>query len=131
MELMVEDPAFRERLDAPGYQLLATLAGPIGYWNTRLVRRDAGARYHGVTHEYLDVPGGTRPLRGVWYKDHASGSNRTDKFDRDMRLLEKGLRRSRTTAAYWFYLAQSYRDGGRLRGGGRGLRQAGRNGRLG
>jgi hypothetical protein len=26
-------------------------------WNTRLVRRDAGARYHGVTHEYIDVPG--------------------------------------------------------------------------
>ncbi len=115
MELTVEDPAFRERLEAPGYQLLQRSPSRLAYWNTRLVRRDAGARYHGVTHEYLDVPGGTKQLRGVWYKDHASGSNRTDKFDRDARLLEEGLRKEPGNGRYWFYLAQSYRDGGRLK----------------
>ena len=67
MELVVEDPGFRERLDAPGYRVAQRTNSSLFYWNTRLARRDAGARYHGVTHEYLDVPGGTKNC-GVWYK---------------------------------------------------------------
>ena len=85
----------------------------LSYWNTRLVQRNIGARYHGVTHEYLDVPGGVQDLTGVWYKDHASGSNRVDKFERDIRLLSKALKKEPDNQRYWFYLAQSYRDAGR------------------
>jgi glycosyltransferase involved in cell wall biosynthesis/predicted GH43/DUF377 family glycosyl hydrolase len=113
MELMVEDPGFRERLDAPGYRLLQRADSGLAYWNTRLVRRDTGARYHGVTHEYLDVPGGVQELRSVWYKDHASGSNRVDKFERDAGLLLEALEKDPENHRYWFYLAQSYRDAGR------------------
>jgi tetratricopeptide (TPR) repeat protein len=77
------------------------------------VRRDAGARYHGVTHEYLKVDFGIgKQLHGVWYKDHASGSNRVDKFERDIRLLLEGLKQEPGNSRYWFYLAQSYRDAG-------------------
>ena len=89
MELVVEDLGFRERLAGAG--LPADPADGLSYWNTRLVRRDAGASYHGVTHEYVDVPGDVERLHGVWYKDHASGANRTDKFERDIRLLTKAL----------------------------------------
>lgn len=113
MELMVEDAGFREGLDGPGYRLLQRSDSGLAYWNTRLVRRDAGARYHGVTHEYLDVPGGVQELRGVWYKDHASGSNRVDKFERDAKLLLEALEKDPENQRYWFYLAQSYRDAGR------------------
>ncbi|MER9658017.1 hypothetical protein NKJ26_32175 [Mesorhizobium sp. M0152] len=113
MELIVEDAGFRERLDGPGYRLLQRLDSGLAYWNTRLVRRDAGARYHGVTHEYLDVPGGVQELRSAWYKDHASGSNRVDKFERDARLLLEALEKDPENQRYWFYLAQSYRDAGR------------------
>ena len=63
MELVVEDADFRARLEAPGYRLIQRAASGLTYWNTRLVRRDAGARYHGVTHEYLDVPGGVKELQ--------------------------------------------------------------------
>ena len=66
-----------------------------------------------MTHEYLDVPGGVQDLTGVWYKDHASGSNRVDKFERDIRLLSKALKKEPDNQRYWFYLAQSYRDAGR------------------
>src|SRR6202035_4959213 len=110
MELVVEDGAFRDRLQAPGYRLIQRSS--LSYWNTRLVRRDAGARYHGVTHEYLDVPGGAKELRGLWYKDHASGFNRAEKFQRDINLLLKGLEQEPDNVRYWFYLAQSYRDAG-------------------
>ena len=113
MELMVEDSGFREGLDGPGYRLLQRSDSGLAYWNTRLVRRDAGARYHGVTHEYLDVPGGVQELRRVWYMDHASGSNRVDKFERDARLLLEALEKDPENHRYWFYLAQSYRDAGR------------------
>jgi glycosyltransferase involved in cell wall biosynthesis len=113
MELVVEDGRFRERLDAPGYRLLQRTDSGLAYWNTRLVQRKVGARYHGVTHEYLDVPGGVKELSGVWYKDHASGSNRVDKFERDIRLLSEALEREPENTRYWFYLAQSYRDAGR------------------
>ena len=110
MELVVEDRDFRTRLTAPSYSLLQRSA--ISYWNTRLVQRNAGARYRGVTHEYIEVPAGGKPLHGVWYKDHASGANRVDKFERDIRLLEEGLKSEPNNQRYWFYLAQSYRDAG-------------------
>lgn len=113
MELVVEDAGFRDRLDEPGYRLLQRGNSDLAYWNTRLIRRDAGARYHGVTHEYIDVPGGVQELRGVWYRDHATGSNRVDKFERDIRLLLEALEDDPDNHRYWFYLAQSYRDAGR------------------
>jgi glycosyltransferase involved in cell wall biosynthesis len=113
MELVVDETGFREQLTAPGYRLLQRTDGGLTYWNTRLARRDAGARYHGVTHEYVDVPGGVEQLHGVWYKDHASGSNRTDKFERDIALLTKALETEPGNQRYWFYLAQSLKDAGR------------------
>lgn len=113
MELVVEDKDFRTTLEGSGYRLLQRTHSGLAYWNTRLIRRDIGARYHGVTHEYLDVPGGVKELRGVWYKDHASGSNRVDKFERDIKLLLAGLKQEPENQRYLFYLAQSYRDAGR------------------
>ena len=112
MELVVEDRNFREKLDAPGYRLIQRADSGLVYWNARLVQRNIGARYHGVTHEYLDVPGGAQELRGVWYKDHASGLNRVDKFERDIRLLSQALEKEPENVRYWYYLAQSYRDAG-------------------
>lgn len=114
MELVVDDPSFRDGLTAPGYRLLQRTSGGLSYWNTRLLRRDTGTRYHGVTHEYVDVPGEAKELKGAWYRDHASGANRVDKFERDIRLLKTALEREPNNGRYWFYLAQSYRDAGRL-----------------
>ncbi|RWH69252.1 glycosyltransferase [Mesorhizobium sp.] len=113
MELVVEDHSFRERLDAPGYRVLQRSESGLAYWNTRLVSRTSGARYHGVTHEYVEVPGGVQELGRVWYKDHATGSNRVDKFERDIKLLLAALDEDPENHRYWFYLAQSYRDAGR------------------
>lgn len=112
MELVVEDANFASNLDAAGYRLLQRSIGGLAYWNTRMVARRSGARYHGVTHEYIDVPGGVQQLTSVWYKDYASGSNRVEKFERDIRLLTDALSREPENTRYWFYLAQSYRDAG-------------------
>jgi glycosyltransferase involved in cell wall biosynthesis len=113
MELVVDDADFRHRLSAPGYRLIQRTVGSLTYWNVRLARRDAAARYYGVTHEYLDVPGGAEQLHDIWYRDHASGANRTDKFERDIKLLSTALEQEPGNHRYWFYLAQSYKDCGR------------------
>ena len=112
MELIVDDPAFRTRLDAPGYSMMQRDDSLLAYWNVRLVRRDVRARYHGVTHEYLDAPGGSLRLPGAWYKDHASGANRTEKLARDITLLRAALQTDPDNHRTWYYLAQCYRDAG-------------------
>src|SRR5262249_13879261 len=112
MELVIEDPAFRARLSAECYAVRQQ--NEISYFNTRLLRRDAAAAYKGVTHEFLDTDGPPPRLDSIWFIDHASGSNRAGKFERDAKLLEEALVRDPANARYVFYLAQSLRDAGRL-----------------
>jgi len=110
MELEVSDTSFRDRLTSPAYSVRQH--NTIWYWNDRLVRRDTAACYHGVTHEYLDVPAGRTRLEGIRFIDHAEGSTRAEKFQRDAKLLLEDLQRNPTNARSWFYLAQTYRDSG-------------------
>jgi len=111
MELRVDDAGFRNGLGAPAYTLLQK--NRLAYWNTRLVRRDAHARYVGATHEYLSLDVTTERLRGLWFVDHASGSNRGDKCERDIRLLEAALAGDPGDVRSMFYLAQTLLDAGR------------------
>lgn len=115
MELVVDDAAFRDVLTADAY-LLGQRASGLHYANVRLVRVDAPTRYVGVTHEYLDVGVAARPtLAGAWFRDHAEGSSRQGKFERDLALLERGLTAEPDNARYVFYRAQTLRDLGRDR----------------
>ncbi len=111
MELEIADPAFRERLDAPAYRVRQH--NGLSYWNARLVRRDVAARYVGATHEYLSVDGRVERLDGIAFADHACGSSRSEKTDRDIRLLNAALAANPGDARSMFYLAQTYRDAGR------------------
>jgi SAM-dependent methyltransferase/glycosyltransferase involved in cell wall biosynthesis len=115
MELRVNEPAFANQLREDAYHVLQR-AG-ISYWNIRLVRREADAYYKGVTHEFLEVRGGsTAQLAEIEFIDHASGSNRVEKFDRDVRLLRAALAEeidAGMVSRYTFYLANTLRDGGR------------------
>ena len=56
-------------------------------------------------------PAGLSKLYRIWYRDHASGSNRVDKFERDIKLLLEGFKQNPDNG---FYLAQPYRDAGRI-----------------
>lgn len=112
MLLEVADPAFRERLSAPAYRVRQHNA--ISYWNTRLLRRDVPARYVGATHEYLAVEGDVARLDAIAFADRADGANRAGKFERDIALLAPAVERDPADTRSLFYLAQSYRDAGRL-----------------
>lgn len=113
MELVVTDAAFAEGLTEPGY-MAPQKAGGLYYLNVRLARRGAGARYVGPTHEYLDLPKDTPVLRGLEFIDHACGSNRAEKFERDARLLTAALERDPDNARNVFYLAQTLFHGGKV-----------------
>ena len=95
------------------------------YKNTRIVKNNLGFKYWGVTHEYVDYPK-VHPITGekievrvsqipksvLFIKDIGDGGAKTDKFLRDVRLLEKGLEELPNNDRYLFYLANSYRDSG-------------------
>lgn len=86
-------------------------AGGVSYTNVRLVSVTSKDEYVGVTHEYF---GGavTGLLTGIHFADHADGSNRKDKFARDIRLLEADLKTDPENSRSWYYLGSSYRDKG-------------------
>lgn len=111
MELVVEDPDFAHGLDLPGYMLQIRCG--YSYWLTRLARRDAGLRYRGLTHEAMELHGEIGQLSGAWMRDHATGSNRAEKFERDIRLLTQGLAAEPANSRYQFYLAESLLNAGR------------------
>lgn len=86
------------------------------YKNARLVKNRIGASYWGVTHEYLKTPEGSSygiiERSRAFINDVGDGGSKADKFERDIRLLLKGLEDNPNNDRYTFYLANSYRDHG-------------------
>ena len=112
MELVVKRPNYRDELSSDAYLVTQRTANSgLEYDNIRLVRRQSPSRYKGVTHEYLDM-GAAAAVRfdGISYIDHATGSNRENKFRRDVELLLQGLKDEPDNARYVFYLGNSYFD---------------------
>ncbi|MGO0062510.1 glycosyltransferase [Brevibacillus fluminis] len=96
----------------------------IQYWNTRLIKTSLPWKCIGVTHEYwgLDRERLEREqsgyvesrgkLDGLIIDDQEDGGSKSDKFERDKRLLVEGLHDQTTPpdlrSRYMFYLAQTY-----------------------
>lgn len=90
-----------------GYTIVQ-IAGNLQYPNCRLIRMDHPWKCLGVTHEYWDGP--VQPLSNdvCWILDRNDGGCKSDKFERDARLLEQGLKDEPKNVRYMFYLAQTY-----------------------
>lgn len=114
MELVVEDPDAFKDLKAGAYAMTQKAFAGLEYDNTRLVRRDANAHYVGVTHEYIALPSPPAKIVGAWFQDHACGSNRANKAERDIKLLVDALEADPDHPRYIFYLAQTYFETGRF-----------------
>lgn len=101
-------------LTETGYTVLQRNGG-LEYPNCRLIRMDYNWICKGVTHEYWCGP--TFPLeKSVCYiEDQNDGGCKSDKFERDARLLEQGLLDEPDNVRYMFYLAQTYHSLGRLK----------------
>lgn len=117
MELVVKDPNWKKLDPSVNVWMVTQFAGPLAYANARLVRRDAKTRYVGVTHEYLEGdPVGVIEPGTMHFLDHADGSNRPEKHNRDIRLLEEALKDETLSyglrGRYLYYLGQSFRESG-------------------
>jgi glycosyltransferase involved in cell wall biosynthesis len=88
-------------------------AGTLVYPNCRLIRLDYPWICKGVTHEYWDGPTKALPETVCWIDDRNDGGCKSDKFERDARLLEQGLLDEPDNVRYKFYLAQTYHSLGR------------------
>ncbi|MFJ5304009.1 glycosyltransferase [Streptomyces sp. NPDC088350] len=90
------------RYDAPGTQ----------HRFKHLMRGDWLWRYEGVTHEYprTDEPDTQENLDALVIEDQADGGCRSDKFERDARLLRRELARDPDNPRTVFYLANTERD---------------------
>ena len=87
------------------------------YHNVRIIRNDGLYAYLGVTHEYINVPPNSKwtniPKDVLFINDIGDGGSKSDKFDRDVALLKKGIEDEPNNVRYYFYLANSYFDSGK------------------
>lgn len=112
MCLQIEDSFRKEDLKESGY-LFTQKTHNLTYENTRLVRADILWTCVGVTHEYWNCPSGqVVSLKSLWIDDYGDGGSKAEKFERDIRLLTKGLEDDPKNGRYAFYLAQSYQNSG-------------------
>lgn len=84
------------------------------YKNVRILRNNPEYSYWGVTHEYVKTPANTKfntiSKSSMFLRDIGDGGSKTDKTERDIRLLKKGLDELPDNDRYTFYLANSYHD---------------------
>lgn len=90
--------------------------GALQYYVARLVNGDIPWCFIGVTHEYIErmdgVKGTATKLGGVRIGHLADGGSRSDKFERDLRLLRKSFAEDPKNGRTVFYLANTLRDSG-------------------
>ena len=88
------------------------------YQNMRIVKNNGLYSYRGVTHEYIEVPPGNHNVNFgkniLFINDIGDGGSKADKFERDIRLLSKGIEDEPKNVRYHFYLANSYKDSGKF-----------------
>ena len=103
-----------QTLTETGYTIVQC-AGNLEYPNCRLVRMDYPWKCIGVTHEYWSGPTQAIPKEVCFIDDRNDGGCKSDKFERDARLLEQGLSEDPENVRYMFYLAQTYHSLGRFK----------------
>lgn len=110
--VFMPEKLLEQKLTEIGYTIIQS-AGNLQYPNCRLVRMDYDWKCRGVTHEYWDGPTSHLEKDICYIDDRNDGGCKSDKFERDARLLEQGLKDEPENVRYMFYLAQTYHSLGR------------------
>jgi tetratricopeptide (TPR) repeat protein len=87
------------------------------YNNTRIVKNNGLYNYFGVTHEYMNTPENNKmgkfQKNELFIRDVGDGGAKSNKFERDVELLKKGIEDVPNCERYYFYLANTYFDSGK------------------
>jgi glycosyltransferase involved in cell wall biosynthesis len=121
--LECQDTKVWEKLTADAYRVRIVLDG-VNFFRTQLFKNDWSWRYKGVLHEYLQAPHGATEatLEGAVMHARVSSDKRdaikgVDKYLNDAKIFQKAIEETPMEKdedlhrRYWFYLAQSLRDG--------------------
>ena len=105
--------AFKDfKMTANGYNLIQQ-NGSLKYYNTRFMLCSYDWKCIGATHEYWSGdPTEKIPIEIFYIDDVNDGGCKSDKFERDVRLLTEDLKTEPDNGRTHFYLAQSYKDSG-------------------
>jgi len=111
MTLEVSPDFDKQQLSQAAYLMIQT-SSYLSYYNIRLIKASLPWKCVGPTHEYWSCKGDppTEKIIDLWIYDRGDGGCKADKFERDVRLLTKGLEEEPDNERYMFYLAQSYKD---------------------
>ncbi len=108
----IRDPDWKRSLDGSPYLILYDDA--LSYRALYLVPAAVGWQFIGRTHEYLEATEpapAKRQFDSIVLHDHGDGGSKSDKFTRDVRLLELTLSENEADERAWFYLAESLLNG--------------------
>ncbi|WP_454871084.1 glycosyltransferase [Priestia megaterium] len=122
--ILTVNPLFKKSSLNKNQYLIMQYNKYIKYWNTRLIKTSLPWRCVGVTHEYWDIDrsmiGSEQcpdietkgKLDSLVINDQEDGGSKSDKFERDKRLLLEGIDNPTTPSnlmiRYLFYLAQTF-----------------------
>ena len=87
------------------------------YDNMRIVKNNGLYSYCGVTHEYINTPSNNTKhsisKNKLFIRDIGDGGSKSNKTERDIKLLTDGINEEPNNERYHFYLANSYSDCGK------------------
>ena len=84
------------------------------YKNIRFIKNSNDIKYVGVTHEYLSYPNSFKisnfQKNEIFILDVGDGGSKSNKIERDIILLEEGIKQEPENSRYYFYLGNTYRE---------------------
>lgn len=111
MELVVTDNKWKEKIPFDTCSIKQK-NNTIFYYNIRLINGNLQYKYTSITHEYIECieqhSNGKSDI--IYMNDYGDGGYKSDKFKRDIELLESALLKDPNNPRYAFYLAESYRN---------------------
>lgn len=109
-------PSFKDfKMTLNGYNVIQA-NGSIQYYNTRFMKCAHPWKCIGGTHEYWSGdPTGKIPYEVFFIDDRNDGGCKSDKFERDVRLLTADIAENPRNDRAHYYLGQSLKDLGRFK----------------
>ena len=110
MNIVVSDTFKTFHMTSNGYKLIQS-NGNLRYFNTRFMKCSYPWECIGSTHEYWSGDPTLNIPKEIFYIDDKNdGGCKSDKFERDVRLLTEELNENPNNPRVNFYLAQSFKD---------------------
>ena len=108
----IKDKDFKSKLTKENTAYHIKYEGNLDFRQVFLTPGNMLFKYVGVTHEYItsDERHNTLNFDGFTITHSGLGSNRADKYERDIEMLTQGIKDEPNNARYHFYLANSYKN---------------------